>query len=374
MALGRRKKAQQPSFWTAVGELPRSEGHDFYRKLNKLPGRAATMVHGVMCGPMQRRRTGRRTATRGFTLVELLVVIAIIGVLVGLLLPAVQAARESARRSQCSNNLKQIGLGMQNFLAAKGHYPSGSQADEEVARRTVHQWTVYLMPYLELNSISDRYDWSVGDRGNDFAAVNGPLFKLPIAVYQCPSDTHGFVKDWGWSHSNYVGCFAADGSWVEPGNWPPDPLTAIASINPAAKSKTLGLFNFNLTRKPKDVIDGTSNTFAFSEVISGLDNENDFRGCWAVDHGVAYTHRLGPNSTLPDKMVRGCPENSPPAAPCVRAPSFGTAYYAARSYHAGGVNGSRIDGSVQFVADAVDADVWIALGSINGEETTGLAL
>jgi hypothetical protein len=222
--------------------------------------------------------------------------------------------------------------------------------------------------------MADRYDWKVGDRGTNFAAVNGPLFKTQIPVYQCPSDTHGFVKDWGWSHSNYVGCFSADGAWVDPGGFPPDPLTMIAFYNPSVDSKKKALFNLNTVRESKHIEDGTSNTFAYSEVISGLDNESDFRGCWPVDHGVAYTHRIGPNSTLPDKEVYACAETKRPEAPCVRAPSWGTGYWAARSYHAGGVNGARIDGSVQFVADAVDADVWIALGSINGEETIGSAL
>jgi prepilin-type N-terminal cleavage/methylation domain-containing protein len=304
----------------------------------------------------------------GFTLVELLVVIAIIGILVALLLPAVQAAREAARRSQCTNSLKQISLANQNFLAAKGHFPPGTQADNANARTIVHQWTVYLMPYLELNNIADQYDWDVGDRGPNFAEVNGPLFRLPIAVFQCPSDTPGFVKDWGWSHSNYVGCFSADGAWVDPGAWPPDALTKVAFYNPSVTSQRQALFNFNTVRRSQDVVDGTSGTFAFSEVITGVNGELDFRGCWAVDHGVAYTHRIGPNSTQADSDAYGCGTIQRPEAPCVRAPSFGTGYWAARSYHPGGVNGARVDGSVHFVSDTVDLVVWQSLGSINGEE------
>lgn len=318
---------------------------------------------------------GRDSAWRpGFTLVELLVVIAIIGVLVALLLPAIQAAREAARRSECVNKLKQISLATQNFVAARGHYPCGSQADEEEARTIVHQWTIYLMPYLELTSIYDQYDFKVGDRGPNFEAVNGPLFRMPIVSYQCPTSEHGFVGTWGWSRSNYVACFAADGSWVEPNNWTGDGLINVSTFNPAARSGLQAIFNFNVKRRPKDITDGTSNTFAFAETIPGLDNEYDFRGCWAVDHGVAYTHRLTPNSTLPDQIVYTCPPNIPPNAPCRKAPSFGTAFWAARSNHPGGVNATRADGSVSFVTDQVDSLAWIAVGSINGGETIGLEL
>lgn len=313
--------------------------------------------------------TTKRTVAGGFTLVELLVVIAIIGILVALLLPAIQAAREAARRSQCTNNLKQLGLGLLNYESAKKHFPIGSQADDEKGRKIVHQWTIYLLPYLELNSIYDQYDWTRGDRGSGFQTTNGPLFKLPINTYQCPTDTHGFVANWGWSHSNYVGCFAADGSWVEPNAWSADTLTASDFYNPAAKSKKLAIFNFNLSRTSRKVVDGLSNTFAFSEVISSVDNELEFRGCWPVDHGVAYTHRLGPNSTLPDLDAYGCGTTKRPEAPCTKSPTFGTAYWAARSYHTGGVNGARIDGSVHFVDNSIDTIVWQSMGSINGSES-----
>ncbi|WP_442482892.1 DUF1559 family PulG-like putative transporter [Aeoliella sp. SH292] len=311
-----------------------------------------------------------RLARAAFTLVELLVVIAIIGILVALLLPAVQAAREAARRSQCTNNLKQIGLANQNFLSAKGHFPTGSQADNERDRKIVHQWTVYLMPYMESNAIYEQYDWTVGDRVTNFAAINGPLFKQKIESFLCPSDSAGFVGNWGWAHSNYVGCFAADGSWVEPGNWEKDPLTSNTFYNPAAASGTLALFNFNLTRKPRHVTDGLSNTYAFSEVIAGTDGELDFRGTWSVDHGVAYTHRIGPNSTEPDLDAHACGITPRPEAPCKRSPTFGTAYWAARSHHPGGVTAARVDGSVHFVSDSIATRVWQGLGSINGGEVS----
>jgi prepilin-type N-terminal cleavage/methylation domain-containing protein len=314
-----------------------------------------------------------KVPTSGFTLVELLVVIAIIGVLVGLLLPAVQAAREAARRTQCINNLKQVGLATQNFLAAKGHYPPGSQADGDQVLRTIgHHWPIYLMPYIEEMGIAEAYDWKQGDRGPNFVEINGPLFMTLIPAYMCPSDTPGYVPITGnykWAHSNYVGCFSPDGAWTAPGAWPADRFVDIARLNPSVESGKLAVFNLNLTRTPSEIVDGISNTFAFSEVIHGLDGEYDFRGTWSVDHGTAYTHRIGPNSTLPDaSWFCPAPSAARAEAPCTKAPTFGTAYWAARSYHPGGVNGSRLDGSVSFVSDAIAGDLWEALGSINGSE------
>lgn len=311
------------------------------------------------------------TPARAFTLVELLVVIAIIGILVALLLPAVQAAREAARRTTCTNKLKQIALANENFLSSKRHYPPGSLALEAPERRSVHQWAVYILPYMEGSNLESVYDWTVGDRdsANKFVAVNGPMFKTPFEPYKCPNDPQSYVRDWGWAHSNYVGCYSADGAWVDPKAMPNDPGATSAYYNPSVTTGRRAVFNFDKPRAPKDVTDGTSNTAAFSEVISGADGDLDFRGTWSVDHGVAYTHRLGPNSTEADRDAFGCGATKRPEAPCVKAPTFGAGYWAARSYHPGGVNMARLDGSVSFAPDDVDIEVWKNIGSINGGET-----
>ena len=125
--------------------------------------------------------------SRAFTLVELLVVIAIIGVLIGLLLPAVQAAREAARRLQCANNLKQIGLAVQNFAAANNEMLPSSRVSEHM-----HTWLFQILPYMEQQAIYD--GWDMGD-GCYYDTPDWVREAQPTA-YLCPSRRHeGPVED-----------------------------------------------------------------------------------------------------------------------------------------------------------------------------------
>ena len=132
----------------------------------------------------------------GFTLVELLVVIAIIGVLVALLLPAVQAARESARRNACTNNLRQIGLAVQNYHDAMGRYPMGRDGIDQYSIA----WSFRLLPFMEQQQIYEA--WQVGARVDD--DVNARAMRTPVSTYYCPSrrppaadrdfDNHGMAS------------------------------------------------------------------------------------------------------------------------------------------------------------------------------------
>ena len=129
----------------------------------------------------------------GFTLVELLVVIAIIGILIALLLPAVQAAREAARRSQCSNNLKQVGLALHNYHDVYRTFPRWAYpADCTGAPGGDNSWwtgftaMTMILPYMEQGAIYDKITWSTRPEDNP----NNQLFRLAtISAYQCPSDT-----------------------------------------------------------------------------------------------------------------------------------------------------------------------------------------
>jgi prepilin-type N-terminal cleavage/methylation domain-containing protein/prepilin-type processing-associated H-X9-DG protein len=121
----------------------------------------------------------RKTIEVGFTLVEVLVVIAIVGILVALLLPAIQAAREAARRTQCLNNLKQIGLAVHSYHDAKRRFPSGRDGDLEYSI----SWAFSLLPYLEEETI---YKSRVANQPPQ-AAANAAAMRTPVAEYFCPS-------------------------------------------------------------------------------------------------------------------------------------------------------------------------------------------
>ncbi|MGE3806808.1 MAG: DUF1559 domain-containing protein [Gemmataceae bacterium] len=324
-----------------------------------------------------------RTCRRGFTLIELLVVIAIIGVLIGLLLPAVQKVREAANRARCTNNLKQLALALHNYNGTHRVFPPGSWAAKPDNRssqgggQAVHNWTMYVWPYIELDNMARQYDWNVGFRGTNFMTVNGPIFKTRIALYQCPSDQAGVFGNEpgfspgidGFTRSNYVGCHSPDGSLMEKGVTNFDASCNNAN-NPATKR---ALFNWNVLRRVEDVTDGTSNTVALSEVIAGPTNTADLRGMWITDLGIGYTHLRTPNSSIPDRLLGGvyC-NNSKPKAPCTgTSPCWSGLINAARSNHPGGVNAAMADGSVRFVTDNIDAATWIGLGSIDGGEVLG---
>ena len=120
--------------------------------------------------------TKRIKTTHGFTLVELLVVVAIIGILVGMLLPAVQAVRETARRTECLNNLKQVGLAVQSYESARQQYPPSRAADLFLT------WPVYLMPFLELENVHDQFKLDKQYRDQDPAVTT-----LVMPVMICPS-------------------------------------------------------------------------------------------------------------------------------------------------------------------------------------------
>jgi prepilin-type N-terminal cleavage/methylation domain-containing protein len=225
-----------------------------------------------------------RWAASGFTLVELLVVIAIIGVLMGLLLPAVQMAREAARRTQCGNNLRQLGLAVLNFESQRGRFPVnrvGPSSNGGLGRnKGYYSWLVDLLPMLEQGNIYDRLDFSV-DLANSFVQGDGRispthphagLAATRVPGFLCPgdvqeTDTSGLVgaqvaadsyagnAGWPWRASGYNGERATPGAFNG----------VIGLHNPSQTVGWHGVAQHGRGVRMAEIMDGTSNVAMISE-------------------------------------------------------------------------------------------------------------
>ncbi|HEX6960277.1 MAG TPA: DUF1559 domain-containing protein, partial [Lacipirellula sp.] len=221
--------------------------------------------------------------SRGFTLVELLVVIAIIGVLVALLLPAVQAAREAARRQQCTNNLKQIGLGIENHLSAHTYYPSAgtnsddfytSPADAESAGFERFGWGFQLLPYIEQTAL-----YTAAKDLQPFTELQSglALVETPMPTYSCPTRGQRFAEPRAdgvvFALGDYAGVFF--GFLLDQGSPSFDYNTPVGQvlkeygwrgiISKAGHRNSSGVYTQWPRVKSKHITDGTSNTIAIME-------------------------------------------------------------------------------------------------------------
>jgi prepilin-type N-terminal cleavage/methylation domain-containing protein/prepilin-type processing-associated H-X9-DG protein len=214
---------------------------------------------------------------RGFTLIELLVVIAIVGVLIGLLLPAVQKVRESAQRTQCTNNLKQIGLALHGYHDANEWFPPGyvdgntdpdSTPDNDVGPGW--GWAALILPYLEQNNVYTQINFSVGVG----LGSNRVISQQPLTVFQCPADSfqQAFpVYDSNFTnpiatvaHGNYVGC----NGWEECFNGAggnPQGGSGTDGLAGSFGQRGAGLFYRNSRNKIASVTDGLSSTIFVGE-------------------------------------------------------------------------------------------------------------
>ncbi len=348
----------------------------------------------------------RTRPSRGFTLIELLVVIAIIAVLIALLLPAVQAAREAARRSQCVNNLKQIGLAVMNYESSNGCFPPSCIYPSPIDS---YGWgpsgQLSLLQFIEQGTLWNAYNVGAvqcNSGGCGLYNMNTTVFNSQVASFLCPSDAKMRATA---TICNYVGNvggpFQLNTSWS--GTFIPTPTQDFTYLNIQSPS----------TVKIASITDGTSNTALFSEVLSGIDSlsgitpatsnpnlwkrvyfptsasdqnataadvisvintcksltatapaQGGVRGDWFYSYPnyinyATYNHMGPPNS-------RSCSTSGSPSWDTWGLDVYGMA--PPNSNHPGGVNLLSCDGSVKFIKDTVSLPTWWALGTKNGGE------
>jgi prepilin-type N-terminal cleavage/methylation domain-containing protein/prepilin-type processing-associated H-X9-DG protein len=294
----------------------------------------------------------------GFTLIELLVVIAIIAILIALLLPAVQQAREAARRTQCKNNLKQIGLALHNYHDTFSAFPAAAYRDcngrgggcgpghrrASTSRFPGWGWSTMLLPYVEQTALYNSLQIGQLTVTNHISQDVTPL-QTVLSVFRCASDAGPPVNDRSMfrrasqpvvveafdpATSNYVACFGSVGQGPY---WKPQWYQVAQN----------GGFGFDHSKRIRDVTDGTSNTIAVGERAYRLGNLTigaaTWVGCKESDWGpcaldLYFTLRTGINGGL----------------------TPGAAAESLSSLHSGGVQAVFFDGSVRFVSENIDFD------------------
>ena len=331
------------------------------------------------------------SAKRAFTLVELLVVIAIIGLLIAILLPAVQAARESARRTQCQNNLKQIGLSLATYQTAKTVYPP-STIWNGVVGNSDNSISAFarLLPFIEQGPLFGNY---TATSNEDQKMPDGtPVMSIKIASFICPSEINDMMKlNADGTPNSFPGNYAVNlGTWL--------------IFDPTLATVPPGAFYPNSRLKPAHFTDGLSKTLAAAEVkmwapyYSGSTTATSAIPSTPSDLcALGGSAKMGPNvtdnkahtewgdgkcqqtgftSTFTPNTNVSCPFNGLPydvdfvtttEGKSTTVPTY--ASVTSRSYHSGLVNVCVMDGSVRSISNGIDVKTWQGLSTCAGGET-----
>jgi prepilin-type N-terminal cleavage/methylation domain-containing protein/prepilin-type processing-associated H-X9-DG protein len=330
----------------------------------------------------------------GFTLIELLVVIAIIAVLIALLLPAVQMAREAARRSQCRNNLKQIGLALANYTDVYGIFPPDGMRAADGWSGDNHQnsrWSmkVHLLPFLDQIAVYNSINMAHrAENGWGPAEANATLRRTKLEVFICPSDPHPDHSDVHATSQNYAANVGTERYF---NNWRSNGISYVAGWDSAIATPV----------GPASLRDGSANTAAFSEWVRGtMQNApkpgDPLAATWNAGGPTAFgglnDRRLGDAryeqacdaSTSFQWDFRGETwwfsngqrgsglgfSKRPNRKSCDAGWGDGLdgGLAAPGSFHPGGVSVVFCDGSVKFLSDNIDQNIWWALGTRDGQE------
>jgi prepilin-type N-terminal cleavage/methylation domain-containing protein/prepilin-type processing-associated H-X9-DG protein len=367
----------------------------------------------------------RPSSRRGFTLIELLVVIAIIAVLIALLLPAVQSAREAARRAQCTNNLKQLGLAVHNYITQTDVLPAHT-VDNSQTWGWFAPWTAALLPHLEQQPMYNALNFSMPmlELGfvSKFMGTNTTVALSTVNTLLCPSESLAKSANFNaveYGMSNYAGNYGG----------PANLQSLSGTIIPNRGSTVFGLMAFLGGAAPStggpvrvaSITDGTSNTALFSEHLVALGNgvfavtdpsclpgtANGKRGIFQISVAMVLDQGSLANAQAFVAACKALPGNTlattddafgsqwllsmdyatannayhhfmtPNSISCVGTGSFGVSdtgwggvggAITATSNHPGGVNVGMADGSVKFIKDSVGLQTWWGLGTRAGSE------